>query len=380
MDFAITSEQRMMVDACRHMYAKDIAPLLDAAAPDRPLPKATAKAILQHLATLGLTSARLPQDAGGTGMSALDYGLLCEQLPPVVAFILLPQETTITRLHFGCSAELRERLLPQLIRAERITCTAATEPDTGSDPRSIATRVREHDGQLVLDGRKMWISNATISDVINVTCRDEARNLVRVLVDREESQFEVAEIPVMGLQQCHLGEIAFRDTRVPRGNLLGASDDVARVLTLTWLANRPIIGLSAVHLAQKAFELARAYALDRKQFGSALARYQLIQERLADIETLIVTSRLLCYNALAAIDRGERANGVSAMAKRYAVRSCDAAIALAMQIHGSMGLSQELGLERMARDVRMLSIPDGTPEILALIQGREITGVDAFRA
>ena len=96
------------------------------------------------------------------------------------------------------------------------------------------------------------------------------------------------------------------------------------------------------------------------------------------METLIMASRLLCYNALSAIDRGERANGLSAMAKRYAVDACDKAIALAMRVHGAMGLSRELGLEQMARDVRTLTIPDGTPGILALIQGRELTGFDAF--
>jgi alkylation response protein AidB-like acyl-CoA dehydrogenase len=378
-DLSLNSDQRMMVDACQRMVATAIDPILDRHPADRPLPKAAAKEVLQHLAQLGLTAARLPEEAGGPGMTVLDYGLLCEQLPPVVAFILLPQETTIARIHHGCSAEQREGLLPELISANRIVCTAATEPDVGSDPRGVRTRVREERDELVINGRKMWISNGSICDVINVTCRDDFNNLVRVLVDRAQSDVDVKEIPVMGLQQCHLAEMAFEDCRVPKENRLGDSGDAAKVLTLTWLANRPLIGLCAVHAAQRAFEAATTFAKDRKQFGKAIGNFQLIQERLADIETAIVTSRLVCYNALAAIDRGERANGVSAMAKRYAVSACERAIALAMQVHGSMGLSQELGLERMARDVRMLSIPDGTPEILTLIQGREITSFDAFR-
>jgi alkylation response protein AidB-like acyl-CoA dehydrogenase len=380
MDFSPTPEQRMMVDACRRMVDHDLQPVLDAHPADRPLPKAAAQSLLRSLATLGLTAARLPEHAGGTGMSALDYGLLCEQLPPTVVFLLLPQETTITRIHHGCSPAQRSDLLPRLISADLVTCTAATEPDVGSDPRGVRTRVREERGTLILNGRKLWISNATISDIVNVTCIDEADRLVRVLVDRRESAFDAAEIPVTGLKQCHLGELAFHDCRVPIANKLGDGNDGARVLTLTWLANRPLIGLCAVHLAQKAFDAAKAYAVDRRQFGKAIGGFQLVQERLADIETAIVTSRLLCYHALQSIDRGERANGPSAMAKRYAVASCERAIALAMQLHGSMGLSEELGLERMARDARMLSIPDGTPEILTLIQGREITGFDAFRS
>jgi alkylation response protein AidB-like acyl-CoA dehydrogenase len=135
----------------------------------------------------------------------------------------------------------------------------------------------------------------------------------------------------------------------------------------------------AAHLAQKALDAARSYAGIRKQFGRYIGGFQLIQNDLAEIETAVLTSRLVCYNALAAIDRGERANGLSAMAKRYAVDACDRAIALAMRIHGAIGLSRELGLEQMARDVRTISIPDGTPGILTLIQGRELTGIDPFR-
>jgi alkylation response protein AidB-like acyl-CoA dehydrogenase len=135
----------------------------------------------------------------------------------------------------------------------------------------------------------------------------------------------------------------------------------------------------AVNLAQKALDIAIEYSKVRKQFGRPIGSYQLIQQDLSEVHTLVLTSRLLCYNALASIDRGERANGLSAMAKRYAVDACDRAIALAMRVNGAMGLSAELGLEELARDVRMISIPDGTPGILTLIHGRELTGFDAFK-
>ena len=182
-----------------------------------------------------------------------------------------------------------------------------------------------------------------------------------------------------GLRQAPLGEVLFDDCRIPKRNLCPETGDTARLLTLTWLANRPLVGLLAVNLGQKALDAARAYAGVRKQFGRYIGGFQLIQCDLADIETAVVSSRLLCYNALAALDRGERANGLSAMAKRYAVDACDRAIALAMRIHGAMGLSRELRLEELARDVRTLTIPDGTPGILTLIQGRELTGIDPFR-
>lgn len=383
MDFELSSDQKLLVESCQRMVSRSIQPILDREPQDKPLSKAAAHEIMGHCVNLGLSSARIPENLGGSGMRVLDYGLLCEQLPPAALFVVFPQETTATRIAFGSTDDQKERFLPDLIGGRRITCTAATEPGVGSEPRGIKTSAREDGDKIVITGRKMWISNATISDVVNVTCRmnrNGKSELVRILVEKDKSDFEAVEIAVTGMQQSHLGEIVFQDCRVDRDNVLAGDNDVARILTLTWLANRPIIGLCAVHLAERAFQMAKAFAKDRVQFGKRIAAFQLIQERLADIETAIVTSRLLCYHALAAMDRGERANGVSAMAKRYAVSACSEAISLAMRLHGSMGLSRELGLERLYRDVSMLSIPDGTPEILTLIQGREITGHDAFRS
>ena len=384
MDLSLTSEQQLMVDAAKKMVDRHIQPILAANDRDRPLPKAEILKILAKAADLGLTAARIPEEGGGAGLRMLDYGLMAEQIPPSVALILQPHEATSARIHFGCTPEQRERFLPDLVAGRKIACTASTEPDVGSDPRAVKTTATEDGDHLVLKGRKQWISNATVCDVMNVTCRmanpDGSTRLARILVDRGESSFEARELDMMGLRQAPLAEVLFDSCRVPRRNLCPDTGDTARLLTLTWLANRPLVGLMAVNLAQKALDAARSYAGVRKQFGRAIGSFQLIQQDLAEIETAVISSRLVCYNALAAIDRGERANGLSAMAKRYSVDCCDRAVALAMRIHGAMGLSRELGLEQIARDVRTISIPDGTPGILMLIQGRELTGIDPFRS
>jgi alkylation response protein AidB-like acyl-CoA dehydrogenase len=383
MDFSLSEEQRMMVDSARRLVEKHIQPILGANDKDSALPKPAILNIMEKAAELGLTSARIPEEAGGAGLGMLDYGLIGEQMPASVALILQPHEATTARVYFGCNAEQKERYLQDLMSGRRIACTASTEPDVGSDPRGIRTTVTEDGAWLLLQGRKQWISNATVCDLMNVTCRkvnaDGTSSLGRVLVERAESPFETREVPMHGLRQAPLGEVLFDGCRVPKRNLCPETGDTARLLTLTWLANRPLVGLLAVNLGQKALDAAREYAGVRKQFGRYIGGFQLIQNDLAEIETAVVASRLLCYNALAALDRGERANGLSAMAKRYAVDACDRAIALAMRIHGAMGLSRELGLEEMARDVRTLTIPDGTPGILTLIQGRELTGIDPFR-
>lgn len=387
MKFALSEDQQAMVDAARRLSRDRLEPEIQVHAADQPLSKATMLALYRDLSELGITAPRLDSASGGAGLSMLDYGLIAEQLPPVLALSLLSHEGTIARLHASCPDDIAQRFLPDLIAGRRIACTANTEANAGSDSRAVHTRVEIEGDTAYITGRKMWITNASVADVVNVSCVsgvDAAGQPVvrRVLVDRETSPFEVRETRVMGLQQGHLGEMVFDRTPVPTRHVLGKSDDntdAARQLTVGWNGNRPLIGLMVVHLAKKAFEMAREHAASRMQFGKTLASHQLVQQDLADIETAIMTSRLLCYQALDCMDQGMRVNGISAMAKRYATQACERAIQLSMQVHGAMGISEELGVERLWRDARMFQVPDGTNGILALIQGRELVGTGAFR-
>lgn len=383
MEFSLTEDQRMLVDAANNVSRKHIQPLLESREKDKALEKKDVLEILSKASDVGLTSARIPEEGGGMGLKMLDYGLIMEQMPPTVGLIVQPHEATTTRIYFGGSEEQKERFVPQLMAGTIVGATGSSEPGCGSDPRGIKTTAEIQDGNMIVNGRKQWISNATVCDVIHITCRipnsENGYRMGRILVERSESQFESEEVAMHGLCQAPLGEVLFNDCVVPINKLCPDDENTAKLLTITWLANRPTVGLMAVNLAQKALDMSRDYVGVRKQFGKNIGAFQSIQVDLADMETLVMASRLLCYNALSAIDSGVRANGLSAMAKRYAVDACDKAIALAMRVHGAMGLSRELGLEQMARDVRTLTIPDGTPGILALIQGRELTGIDAFR-
>ncbi|MEM5316939.1 acyl-CoA dehydrogenase family protein [Paraburkholderia sp. JHI869] len=384
MNFSLTEDQALMVDAAKRMVQTKIDPVLRAHPADKPLPKAAMLQMFAAFAELGITAPRVPVEAGGGGLKMLDYGLILEQLPPVVALSLASHEGTVLRIHLGCPDHLRERYLPDLIAGRKIACTANTEANAGSDSGAIRTRLELEGDDAYLSGRKMWITNASICDVVNVSCTtglDEKGRPVtrRALVDRHETGFDVRETAITGLRQGHLSELVFERTRVPASHVMGEPGDAAKTLTMAWNGNRPLLGLMTVHLAQKAFELARDYAQQRQQFGKPLASHQLVQRDLADIETAIVSSRLMCYYALDCIDRGMRANGTSAMAKRYATQACERAIHLAMQVHGAMGISEELGIEQMWRDARVFQVPDGMNGILALIQGREITGTAAFR-
>lgn len=383
MDFELNEEQVLMRDAARRMVQQEILPRLAANDRRRALPKAVFLEMFAAVARLGLLSPRLPESAGGSGVTMLDYGIMFEQIPPAVSMSTLSQDVCIARIFAEANADQRARFLPDLIAGRRIGCTGSTEPDTGSDPRGIKTRITQDADMLVLNGRKMWITNVSLCDTMIVTCLDArsggSGRVVKVIVDRSQSPFEAREIDAIGLEQGLLGEAVFDNCRIPVANLVESPAGGTQVLKESWNVNRPLVGLQAVHLADKALTMALDYAKVRKAFGKVLAGHQLIQERLSDIATAITASRLLCYRALSLIDHGQLADGAAAMAKRYAQNACSDAVWQAMNVLGAMGLSREAGMEEIFRDIRMLPIPDGTNEILGLIHGRELTGVEAFR-
>jgi alkylation response protein AidB-like acyl-CoA dehydrogenase len=230
----------------------------------------------------------------------------------------------------------------------------------------------------------MWITNVTVADTVVVTCkdcRDDAAGsaVVKVVVEREHAAFTARNIDTIGLQQGILGEVTFADCEIPPENVIESSGGGTEILKKTWMLNRPLIGLLAVHMAEQALDKAIEYAKQRKQFGKVIAAHQLVQKNLVDCFASIAAARALCYQALTLIDSGDIAEGSAAMAKRFAQNVCRDAVWQAMNVHGAMGLSREVGIEKLYRDVCMLPIPDGTNEILTLIQGRELTGVEALR-
>lgn len=384
MDFQLTSDQHLMRDSVRQMVKRDIDPILRANARDHALPKAPTLQIFKVLAAQGLTAPRVSEADGGAGLKMLDYGIMFEQLPATVAMAIMAHEGCVSRLNTECSAKQKQRFLPDLIAANIIGCTGTTEPESGSDLRSIKTRLRRRDGKLVLNGRKLWISNASVCDVMIVTCIEQVEGAERpvfqkVIVERCQSPFEAREIDMVGLKQGHLSEVVFDDCVVSAENLIQSEGDGRSVLSASWNINRALVALQAVNLAQLSFEAALDYAKVRRQFGKAIGGHQLIQAALSQMATIIDASRLLAYRALDALDHSDTNPGPAAMAKRFAQVECGKAVWEAMNVLGSMGLATEAGLEQHYRDIRMLATPDGTNEVLALIHGRELTGLSAFR-
>jgi alkylation response protein AidB-like acyl-CoA dehydrogenase len=383
MEFGLSADQQDMIASTRRLVERVIAPVLAKNPRDRALPKAEMVKIFKAIAEQGILTPRLPEAHGGSGLSLLDAGLCFEQIPPSISMSMLSQDSYTARICAECSPEQMERFLPDVISGAKLACTGSTEPDTGSDPRGIKTRLKRDGDMAILNGRKMWVTNISACDIILVTCtedsaKDGRQKVIKIVVERDKSPFEAREIDAIGLNQGYLGEAVFTDCRVPLANIV-ESDSGTKVLNKSWNLNRALVGLQAVHLAQRAFEQALEYSKVRRQFGKPIAAHQLVQKNLSDIATAITTSRYLCYRTLWMMDQGEEVNGTAAMTKRHAQMACREAVWQSMNIMGAMGLSREAGLEEMYRDIRMLPIPDGTNEILALIHGRELTGFEAFR-
>lgn len=386
MDFQLTYEQKMLQESIRKMVERDINPILKANDPDKPLSREATKKIIDICAPFGFTGLRLPEEAGGAGVNALTFGLMKEMLPPVVSFICGGQETTAVRIYYGGSPEQRERYIPAILKGEKLGSTGSTEPNSGSDPRAIRTRAVRDGDYMIINGQKVWASNAAICDFMLVIANanpdpNGPAKLIRVIADKEEAPFVTRKTPTLGFRQGNLGEAFFDDYRVPMRNVIDTEEDPAaqKVMHQTWLVQRPMMGLLAVNMAQKALDAAVKYSKERVMFGRKIGGFQLVQHLLSEISTAVTTSRLLCYYALDCIDKDINAVQLSAMAKRYSIAACQKAISLAMEVHGAMGVSTELGLEELYRDVRMLPIPDGTNQILTLIEGRELTGISAIR-
>jgi alkylation response protein AidB-like acyl-CoA dehydrogenase len=383
--FSLSEAQLMMIDSARRLTFEKLNPILGGHAQSEPLPKAAMMDAYAALAEFGVTAMRLPEEHGGSGISAVDYGLILEQLPAPIALSLISHDGSTARLSAGASDALRQTYLPDLIAGRKIACTANTEQGAGSDSNAIRTSIKVRGDRATISGQKVWITNATVCDVMLVSCTmgndDNGRPITRrVAVDMAQSDVRCREIPMTGLRQGHLCEVFFDDVEVPVENIIGHPGDAGKYMTLMWNGNRPLLGLIAIGLASQAFNMAREHCQRRSQFGRPLAGMQLVQQDLADIETAITSSRLMCLYALDQLDKGVRTNGIAAMAKRFATRQAMHAIDLSMQLLGALGVSEEMGVEQLWRDARVLQVPDGTMGILALIQGREITGKAAFDA
>ena len=389
MDFELSIEQSQLVKSVRPFLKKEIAPVI---APYQKsgeiFPKDLVVNVFKKLIPFGYVSGVVPEDGGGGGLGFSTYGLLLEELAKISASLALAEigQSLVTRytLYKQGSDYLKSKYLPGMIEGDIMGAAALTEPDVGSGARDITTSAILKGEEYVINGTKCWSTGGEIADVIFVVAvrnpeKGKPKDYCTFLVDTRQSKISSSVYHKLGTRGVGSAEIAFEDCRVPQNHIIGEPgkglDATLESIGLGRLANATI----ALGIAESALEKSIEYANQRKQFGKLIGKFQLIQEMIADMAVDADICRLLGYRVLSMIDRGVRCDKEASMAKFYSVEACVRVTSMAIQIHGAIGLSEELPVERYFRDARTWAIPDGTTQIQTLIVGRLLLGISAIR-
>lgn len=386
MEFGFSEEQKILIDSLTRFCKKEIEPLVDDYDKNKRLSDpAILKGLLKKLQPFGFLSGPVPEKYGGMDLDFLTTGLIEETLAKYfssLAGICLIQMGA-ARLLATCSNEaLKEKYVPALCRGDKIACICVTEPNVGSNPAFIETTLTKVPGGYRLNGTKTWISNGSVSDIAIVIASVDrklgAKGLTAFLVDREETPYPARDLDKLGLRSFPTSELHFEDILVPEENQVVETGRGLATTLKTFEMARALMAATSVGLARAAIEVASEYAKQREQSGRVIASFQLVQDMLADMLARTEASAFLTYRAFWLMDQDIRCDAQSAMAKFYATEAAAQTTSEAIQVLGGYGLSEEYPAERLFRDARSMTIPDGTTQIQKLIVARDLLGVSAF--
>ena len=378
MDFQLSADQLAIQALARELADGEIAPNAaewdrDQRFPDELIPK---------LAELGLMGVCVPEEYGGAGADFLSYVLVLEELSRAdagvgVTVAVHTSATTLPLLAFGTD-EQRERFVPPLARGEHLGAFALTEPGSGSDAGSLRTSAAPDADGWLLNGSKQWITNGSRAGTFVLFARTDsttagARGVSCFVLDAEHVRI-TREEEKLGLHSSTTSDLVLEDARVGRDRLLHEEGRGFRVAMATLDGGRIGIAAQAVGIAQAAYDVARAYAADREQFGRRIGDFQAIQWKLADMATDIDAARLLTYRAAWLKQEGRPHAADGAKAKLFASEMARRQTAEAIQILGGYGYTREFPVERYYRDAKITEIYEGTSEIQRLVIARSILG------
>jgi short/branched chain acyl-CoA dehydrogenase len=373
LSFDLADEQRLFRDTVRQFAEARIAPVAEELDRTGRFPVE----LVREAADLGLLGIPLPTECGGAGADTVSYAVAIEELARVDSSfaITVAAHTSLGTMpiHLFGSDEQRERWLPALAAGERLGAFGLTEPEAGSDAGATRTTARLEDGSWVIDGAKMFITNAgtELSGLATITARTGPDEISNLVVENGTPGYEQGPpLRKMGWKSSDTRELTFAGCRVPADHLLGARGrGLAQFLEIL---DGGRIGVAALGLglAQGAFELALRYARERRQFGRPIAQFQAIQFKLADMATEIEAARNLVLKAAWLKDRGRPFAHAAAVAKLYTGELARRAANEAVQIHGGYGYMDEFAVSRFYRDAKILEIGEGTNEIQRLVIAR----------
>ena len=380
MEFELDEEQRMIVDTVRSFVEAELYPHEDLVERLDEVPVELAESIRGKALAAGLYAANMPAELGGGGLNALALTLAERELGRA-SFALQMIVSRPSNILQACEGDQIEQYLLPAIRGERHDCMAITEPEAGSDVRSMTTHAALDGSDWVINGRKQFISHADVADFVILYAttgvdeseRGSRKRISTFLVDMGTPGFEVrrgsACVSHRGYHNC---ELIFDDVRVPQGALLGEEGHGFDLMD-EWLgATRLTVAATSVGRARRVFEMTLEWAASRKQFGKPIGSFQGVSFQLADLAVAIEAAELLTLQAASRQDRGGMSAQDAAMAKLFASEMLAKVTDTAVQIFGGMGLMAESPIERWWRDARVERIWDGTSEIQRHIISRSL--------
>jgi alkylation response protein AidB-like acyl-CoA dehydrogenase len=373
LNFELSDEQELIRRTVRDFAETKVAPVAEELDREERFPYE----LVAELAELGLMGLPIPEEYGGAGGDTISYAIAIEELTRIDSSVAITVAAhtslgTMPILLFGSEEQKRE-WLPRLASGRALAAFGLTEPDAGSDAGATRTKAELRDGEWVIDGSKIFITNAgtDITACVTITARTAEDEISNLIVPNGTAGYEIsAPMHKLGWRASDTRELSFRSCAVPEGNLLGQRGHGFRQFLDILDGGRISVAAMGVGLAQGAYDLAAAYAQERQQFGKPIASFQAIQFQLADMATEIDAGRQLVLRAAWLKDEGKPFALAAAQAKLYTGLLSNRAVNAALQIHGGYGFMEEFPIARLYRDQKILEIGEGTNEVQRMVIAR----------
>jgi alkylation response protein AidB-like acyl-CoA dehydrogenase len=375
MDYDLSSEHQLIRDTVRDFAKQRVAPLAAELDREHRFPYE----LVAELAELGLMGVPIPEEWGGAGADTLSYAIAVEELTRVDSSVAITVAAhtslgTMPILLFG-SQEQKERWLPDLASGRKLGAFGLTEADAGSDAGATRTRAALRDGEWIVDGSKIFITNAgtDITALVTITALTGEGEISNLVIPNGTPGYEIsAPMDKLGWRASDTRELSFRDCAVPEDHLLGPRGHGFHQFLQILDGGRISVAAMGLGLAQGAYDLAFAYARERQQFGRPIGKFQAIQFKLADMATEIEAGRNLVYKAAWLKDQGRDFALQAAMAKLYTGELSHRVVNEALQIHGGYGFMEESAIARLYRDQKILEIGEGTNEVQRMVIAKHL--------
>ncbi len=379
LDDLLTEEHIMIRSAVRTYVKKSITPIIEAAAQNNEFPTQ----IVKEMGALGCFGPTIPSKYGGGGLDNISYGLMMQELERgdsgVRSTASVQGSLVMYPIYKYGSEEQKMKYLPKLASGEWLGCFGLTEADHGSNPSGMLTNFKESGDHVVLNGSKMWISNAPFADIAVVWAKDEAGDIRGIIVERGMKGFTTPEIHgKWSLRASATGELVFEDVIVPKENILPGVKGLKGPLGCLTKA-RYGIAWGALGLAMDCYDTALRYSKERVQFDKPLGAFQLQQKKLSEMITEITKAQLLNWRLGVLMDQGKATAAQVSMAKRNSCAIAQDICRDARQILGGMGITDEYPVMRHMMNLESVITYEGTHDIHLLITGMDITGFNAFK-